>query len=608
MSAHLLLITFGPVQEFIAQARRTRDLWYGSHLLSELARAGARALVEAGARLVLPALERGDPELEPCDGFLRANGEPPAPVANKLLAELPEGLDPAATAREARAVVIDHWKQLANGVRARCRGLIAEGVDAVWDEQIETALEFYASWAPLSGDYAEARKKLERAIAGRKLLRDFGPWRHDRVGAPKSSFDGARVSVLADDHERDPDLVEKYRIGENEQLDAVGLVKRAGGEPEQFVPIVNIALARWIESAMEAAPDALERVRTQAKHWRMSRIDRPDLGWTTRFPFDGEILLASRVEAALREKLSPQQRKSPVELRRIRQEAENFIGKRLRPIYDSMGEPNPYVACLVADGDRMGRALDAIGDPDAHRAFSKALAGFAAEVRRIVEQEHRGSLVYAGGDDALAFLPLVDAVPCAERLRERFEALVRPAVPAAVLDADKPTLSVGIGIGHPMEGMAALLELGREAEKLAKTQRNALALVLDKRSGGRREWLGRWPEDPAARLSADAALAAGPLSIKKIHEIGAILRRLPAPGAVAGGEAEAFHRVLEGEVHRALARNEGKPLGFAEIGLVLPEDYAGAHEAVARWVDRMLIARAIAEAAPRPRLRAKEAA
>ena len=45
MSGHLLLVTIGPVQEFIAQARRTRDLWYGSHLLSELARAGARALV-----------------------------------------------------------------------------------------------------------------------------------------------------------------------------------------------------------------------------------------------------------------------------------------------------------------------------------------------------------------------------------------------------------------------------------------------------------------------------------------------------------------------------------------------------------------------------------
>lgn len=42
MTTHLLQIVLGPVQEFIAQARRTRDLWYGSHLLYEVSRAAAR--------------------------------------------------------------------------------------------------------------------------------------------------------------------------------------------------------------------------------------------------------------------------------------------------------------------------------------------------------------------------------------------------------------------------------------------------------------------------------------------------------------------------------------------------------------------------------------
>ena len=52
MTAHLLLVTLGPVQDFIAQARRTRDLWYGSHMLSELGRAAARALVGGDAQLI----------------------------------------------------------------------------------------------------------------------------------------------------------------------------------------------------------------------------------------------------------------------------------------------------------------------------------------------------------------------------------------------------------------------------------------------------------------------------------------------------------------------------------------------------------------------------
>src|SRR5690606_36119506 len=71
MTAHLLLITLGPVQDFIAQARRTRDLWYGSHLLSELGRAAARALLDGGAQLIFPALKAGDPELVACPAPLR---------------------------------------------------------------------------------------------------------------------------------------------------------------------------------------------------------------------------------------------------------------------------------------------------------------------------------------------------------------------------------------------------------------------------------------------------------------------------------------------------------------------------------------------------------
>ncbi|MCS6877093.1 MAG: type III-B CRISPR-associated protein Cas10/Cmr2 [Geminicoccaceae bacterium] len=592
MSAHLLQIALGPVQDFVAQARRTRDLWFGSHLLCELARAGAKALAEAGALSILPALDRGDPELEPCDGFLRDNGKPPAPIANKLLARLPEGLDPAETARATRAAIFHRWEAIAERVRARCRGLIAEDADRVWKEQIATAIEFYASWAPLDGDYAETRKKLDRAIAARKMLREFGQWKHDRARAPKSSLDGGRVSVLAE--VRPTSLVRDYRIGRGEQLDAVGLVKRAGGEPEQFPSILNIALAAWIDVAARHAAGELARLCERARELRLPRVSRPDLAWASAFPFTAEALVASRVPPLFAEL-------------DIAGDPEAFVRHELRPLYRVVGEPSPDVACRVADGDRMGKTLDAIGDPGAHRTFSKALAGFAAEVRTIVEQDHRGSLVYAGGDDVLAVLPVVDAVRCAEALRRRFEQVGGAAAPAGTREVERPTVSVGSGLGHDMDGLGALLELGRAAARLAKTRRNALAVILDKRSGGRRQWLGRWPSDPAGRLKEDARLVAEELSTKKIHEIATILRRLPEPARVAAIESEieseSWRRVLEGEVRRALFRNEPKPLTLDDVHLELSEDYTNAHEAVARWVDRLLIARAIAEAEPRPKPR-----
>ena len=585
MSGHLLLVTIGPVQEFIAQARRTRDLWYGSHLLSELARAGARALVEEGAELVLPALTADDPELEPCPGFLRDNGTPPASIANKLLAIVPEGREPATTARAVRAVVLSFWREkLAAPVKEKCRDLLAEDADPVWDEQIESFVEFYASWAPLDGDYAEARRKLERAVAGRKMLREFAPWKHDRAGAPKSSLDGARVSVLKERKKNEPDpaaqrLMARFRIGENEQLDAVGLVKRAGGEPDQFVPLVNVALAPWIEAAAEVAREELGRLhdwaKKRAREHDLSRVSRPDLAWTKTFPFDANVLIESRVAPTFEE-------------HGIAEDPQAFVRHELRPLYRKIAEPSPYVACLVADGDRMGEWLDRLRNPDLHRDFSRKLARFAAEVRKIVEQDHRGSLVYAGGDDVLAFLPVVDAVSCADRLSRKFE------------DVVGGTLSVGIGIGHVMEGMGDLLELGRKAERLAKTQRKALGVILDKRSGGRREWKACWCIDPANRLREDAKLVDEKLSTKKIHEIETVLRRLPEPGKVEG-DGVAWQRVLEGEVRRALARNEPARLTVDAVGLELGGGYRQAYEAVGRWVDRLSIARAIAEARPRPR-------
>ena len=51
---HLLAISIGPVQDFIAASRRTNDLYAGSTMLAELAKAVAHLLAQHGA-LIFPA-------------------------------------------------------------------------------------------------------------------------------------------------------------------------------------------------------------------------------------------------------------------------------------------------------------------------------------------------------------------------------------------------------------------------------------------------------------------------------------------------------------------------------------------------------------------------
>ncbi len=132
MTAHLLLVTLGPVQDFIAQARRTRDLWYGSHLLSELGRAAARALVDGGAQLIFPSLQANDAQLADCLAPLRADKTPPQNIANKLLAQVPDGCDPRELAQMTRKAVADYWRdKVAAPVKKNCARLLANDIDAV---------------------------------------------------------------------------------------------------------------------------------------------------------------------------------------------------------------------------------------------------------------------------------------------------------------------------------------------------------------------------------------------------------------------------------------------------------------------------------------------
>ena len=118
MSAYLLQVAVGPVQGFIAAARRTRDLWCGSLILSEVAKAAARNMSVSGALLIFPALGKGDRKLEPYsedDQITEFN------VANIILAEVPEniGWSPEHIAEEAKKAAQARWREIAEEARAK---------------------------------------------------------------------------------------------------------------------------------------------------------------------------------------------------------------------------------------------------------------------------------------------------------------------------------------------------------------------------------------------------------------------------------------------------------------------------------------------------------
>ncbi|MGI5845247.1 MAG: type III-B CRISPR-associated protein Cas10/Cmr2 [Candidatus Xenobium sp.] len=469
--SHLLSISLGPVQDFIASARRTRDFWFGSELLSRLARAAAQAVAESSGgldSLIFPA-PRSAEELERLG------------VANKILAVVE---DPARAAHLARAAVLEELRSEYRVAEKDVAGQPFYDAEAA-RLQIEDLPEIYWAAVEQTGDYPADRARVEALLAARKNTRDFSPvtWGSDR---PKASLDGLRESVLdlsaLSDRQRES-WAHRLGVRPGEILCAVSLLKRRGARGEEGSAFASVA-------HVTAGP-LLDRLRLEDKprvqEFQMELrsllpgggdLDRVPQAHQVFGPYDGHILFAERLEEDFGERTA---------------DAQAALARFLKDL--RLPAPQPYYALLHADGDRMGAALEAQKTPDQHRRLSRALAGFADGAGEII-REHGGLAVYLGGDDVLAFLPLHRALHCATALAQDF------AYRLAGFPSPKgaPTLSVGIAVCHQMEPLGDALNLARKMEKLAKKDRNCLAVAVDRRSGSPVQVVGAWTESPRTPL------------------------------------------------------------------------------------------------------------
>jgi CRISPR-associated protein Cmr2 len=448
MSKHLMTIALGPVQEFIAAARRTADLTAGSELLVGLAGHLADYLQrQHDAELIFPASTQTD---APNKLLFTVHGEP-----HKVAADAKE---------QAHAYLRNRWEACLQQL-----GTVQECIDvelANW--QLKNFLEFYAAWVPLNGDYAAARRRLEQLLAGRKALRDFKQApaypKH-----PKSPLDPSMDSVFKSEKHGDgfsaPAVAQqhpKLRLKPRETLDAISLIKRVTGG--RGVPSTREMGFRAIGRAL--SEEALGAYRALQDWQRELGID--DLS---------DLYYQEQFERWLHEQRQEGHEITPEEEAEIRRNAsllQGALSKARIPL-----EAASYYAILVADGDRMGAAIDALTSVDAHRAFSRQVGEFAQNAERIV-RACDGHLVYCGGDDVLALLPANRALACARKLHGEFVSCMQPVMPGGV----SPSLSAGIAIVHVMDNLQVALGWARETEQYAKQTRNAVAVARYPRSGG----------------------------------------------------------------------------------------------------------------------------
>lgn len=468
---HLILFHIGPVQEFIVSARRSRDLWFGSWVLSELSKAAALELVRQNGNdiscLIFPAPV--DISQLQCEKFN---------VANRVIgltAQQPDKLG-----ERVRKVVLGRLQEIRN--EAFSKNVISGEFDrSVAEKQVDDLLELFWVSCPVGENYSKARDRAEALMAARKATRNYEPvqWGSSEEN---SSLDGLRESVIPKKaySMKENRLRKEYGVRPGERLCGVGLMKRHGrrGEGDRFLSTSHVAALPLLETLSEQKRGAvnvyfqtLKELEIQSDALNTVPRFHPVFGYN-----DGHLLFPER----LREFFDDEKT-----LEKAVQAVENLLCQAF-----GGQRPAPYYALLSADGDHMGKVISQQKTFEQHRAFSQCLSNFAQQVDSLIDK-HKGSLVYAGGDDVLAFVPLHTALKCARELANVFK---EQLAGFPLEEGGTPTLSVGLVIAHHLEPLSTVLELARTTESEAKLVegKNALAVTLSKRSGSEQTVKGTW--------------------------------------------------------------------------------------------------------------------
>lgn len=650
--AALLVVSLAPVQGFIERARKLRDLWVGSVLLSWLAFEGIREVIYRlgsdhvlypsliGQGLVEDMLRREcglEGLLAGDDGVPKAEG---ASLPNKFVCLVPAG-EEEETAAAIEARVREAWEDLGRMTLDRIETVIGGKKDPYLIEQFHRQMKGYWTfrWSacplldegwelqikgllppsvwekpfnlvadskehalpyPLSGQaafYSVSHAMAQSFLAaGKYVYCEGGALEKDaesrlpveKNGRPDGSTEreeGIKCGLHGDlealrfewrpGEDRNPrpsvdpfwsllkqdrDLRPEFRS--SERLCAVATVKRLAGrvikgsktdhplkplfeKADVFPSTTELAFGDWLNEVAGKEPQGVKALEPYGS-WRKV---------LAQFIHDTDEPDAPAGKGEHRRVLEP-------EARRTCREFLHAMEKRGRLWTDA----DRYYAILLMDGDRMGRlvggeilparwestihpdlterlrtpSFDAayrgfwkehLGEtrvvtPGVHAALSEALGDFSLHTVPEIIRRCRGRLIYAGGDDVCAVMPVSTALSAAHEIARMYatpyvvydavtgtaQPIVGPWVPERLrlayhLGEDRClSISGAVLICHHKRPLAdAMAAARRLLEGGAKEEggRNAVAVELAKRSGGPRAMVMKWNARPHEALLAE---------------------------------------------------------------------------------------------------------
>ncbi len=521
--------TLGPVQGFVSQARRTRDLWAGSFLLAYLSGHAMKAVTDKGGKIDFPSVHGKDPK-KPTDELLKAinqrgkgNINPQiGSLPNRFKASVPKGFKPEVC----QDAVQKAWKQIADAVwKKYLNQYEGEPTHKIWQRQVDNFWDM--SW--VIGE--DPQDKSDGAwLDKRKNWRTYQPpieeGDHCTLMGDWQELSGI---VRVKDREKQDNFWSKLKesahisdleLPPSERLCAIAFIKRffpkvaknaIGWDPQtkNWPSTSYMAAVSWLlDIALGNSKEAREQCSTYAdKVIEISgKLEGRVMGESQT-----ELLKPENVQNDLRKKLEQMgsivnldgsfffkeslENPNILKFKEDTNDTENLkeqLIKALEELQKVVGnKASPFYALLLMDGDSLGGLLQR-SDIDQAKV-SEALDEFTKGVQGIVSS-HFGMTVYAGGDDVLALLPLSKVLEAAVELRSHYLESFRN-----VFEEDiTATISAGVVFANNRLTLRSVIKQAHHLlDDIAKDEngRDSIAIAVATGSGNTVEWVSTW-QDP----------------------------------------------------------------------------------------------------------------
>lgn len=462
---YLFLFSVGPVQSFIAQARKTKDLFHGSRILSEL---------------IENAINEGRFE----DVIFPSRDLKSKPNRFMAIVEKSDDKEVESFGNNLAAQVKEAYQKMVINLKS-----LGAEYPTNFHDQIRNALDIYWIALPLSSmdEYPKSYKEAEKLLASVKNYRNFT--QINEPAARKCSLCGERNALYYKGNRKpaflqaDAVLSSSSDLDQGEALCAVCFSKRLLFSGRPFESTAEIALL-----------DTTEKLNADDKCRNLLIDYSNDCGGN----YDSQLLFKENLNDKYIEK-----NKIP-KLKKV-----DELSSALRTVYreaDQLGlKFSPYYAIFMADADNMGDWISGANLNEKglliefQKALSTALGGFATGMKNYLDGDRsgvkRGRTIYAGGDDFLGFVNLNHLIPFMKEFRGKFDTMVNGPL-SGFRYKKNITVSAGIVIAHYKTPLSEVLNSVRDLEKVAKStfpvEKDAFALSVMKHSGEKETTCFKW--------------------------------------------------------------------------------------------------------------------